>query len=117
MKLFHLFYFVFSLVPIFLVVNCQTALRNNDDCYVMAQYFARIRKPLSKHSVVLQDKSTCQRFERVIRKRGVSAVDRKLRALLAVRLMRNRYEKCMEKFNSIRHCKMIVEFSMFNNKK
>ena len=81
---------------------------SNSHCHVMAQYFERIGKPLNEEAMAILDESICQRFEAVIRKRGVSTVDKKLRALLVIRKMRKRYQQCMEQYNFIQYCHRFV---------
>ena len=80
----------------------------NDQCYVMAQYFARVGKPLNNKSIALLDKSICQRFDAVIRKNGVLTVDRKLRNRLIIRQMTARYQRCMKRYNFIQYCHRFV---------
>ena len=101
-----LFFSTFSLLLLVLFPNVTFA--GSFNCKALIQYFARIGKPLNKESMVTLDKSICQRFEKVIRKRGVSAVDRKLRALLIFRQMRIRYQMCMERYHFIQYCHRFV---------
>ena len=88
--------------------SMELQLLPNSHCHVMAQYFERIGKPLNEESMTILDESICKRFEAVIRKRGVSTVDKKLRALLVIRKMRKRYQQCMEQYNFIQYCHRFV---------
>ena len=83
--------------------------QNYQFCNVMVQYFARIGKPLSDETVATLDKTICQRFETMVHKRGVSAVDRKLRMQLSIRKMRRRYQWCMETHNNyLQYCHKFI---------
>ena len=77
----------------------------------MAQYHARLGKPLDQEFIENMEDSLCQRFEAVIRRHGVSTFDYKLRNLLAKRkVQQRRYQQCMETYNFPQYCSKFINF-------